>query len=142
MPLLDEYGMFISFWITYLLNVGKTLAYLLPILQFFLKEEEETEEKDLVFRETFMEDSVLNSNNRLKQKMDDIKSVSLTALILCPTRELALQVSNEFEKISRKAVACGTIVGGLSEEKQKRVLDVKRPPVLVATPGRLWSLVR
>jgi ATP-dependent RNA helicase DDX24/MAK5 len=32
-------------------------------------------------------------------------------------------------------------VGGLSEQKQKRVLDVKRPPVLVGTPGRLWDLM-
>ena len=42
---------------------------------------------------------------------------------------------------SKSLIKCGTIVGGLSEQKQKRVLEVKRPPVLVGTPGRLWGLV-
>jgi ATP-dependent RNA helicase DDX24/MAK5 len=35
---------------------------------------------------------------------------------------------------------CGTIVGGLSAQKQNRVLR-KVPHILVATPGRLWDLV-
>jgi hypothetical protein len=62
-----------------------------------------------------------------------------------------MQVSKEFSKLidwsreinesSRSLIKCGTLVGGLSEQKQKRVLDLKRPPVLVATPGRLWDLV-
>ena len=103
---------------------GKTLAYLIPILQFFLEDM----------------DSDLNSDEVIYE-WDSKHKMPLTALILCPTRELALQVCQEFDKLSRKAVPCGTIVGGLSEEKQKRILDVKRPPVLVATPGRLWSLV-
>lgn len=33
------------------------------------------------------------------------------------------------------------MVGGLSIEKQRRVLNVKRPHVIVATPGRLWELM-
>jgi hypothetical protein len=94
---------------------GKTMAYCIPILQFFL------------------ENNNMENNNSIES--------ALTALILCPTRELALQVTTEFDKLSRKLVYCGSIVGGLAEEKQKRILDVKRPPVLVATPGRLWSLV-
>jgi len=102
---------------------GKTLAYLIPILQFFL------EERDLL------------NTNEMDKRNNNQRFWPLTALILCPTRELALQVSQEFEKLSRRAVSCGNLVGGLSEEKQKRILDVKRPPILVATPGRLWSLV-
>lgn len=47
----------------------------------------------------------------------------------------------ENEVSNQSTVKCGLIVGGLAEQKQKRVLDVKRPPVLVATPGRLWDLV-
>ncbi len=75
-----------------------------------------------------------------------VYSHPLTALVLCPTRELAMQVSAEFAKLtsdagSESSIKCGTIVGGLSEQKQRRVLDVNRPPVLVATPGRLWDLV-
>ncbi len=74
----------------------------------------------------------------------------LVALILCPTRELAMQVSNEYSKLVKSTsgepyfsrIKCGSIVGGLAEQKQKRVLNVNRPPVLVGTPGRLWDLVR
>jgi len=33
-----------------------------------------------------------------------------------------------------------TLVGGLSEHKQLRLLD-RRPPIVVATPGRLWELL-
>ncbi|KAH8054448.1 DEAD-box ATP-dependent RNA helicase [Aureococcus anophagefferens] len=39
---------------------------------------------------------------------------------------------------ARAAVCC--VVGGLSEQKQERVL-AKGPPIVVATPGRLWELV-
>lgn len=98
------------------------MSYLLPILHTLLTEEEE------------------ESSN------ETIKRYPLTALILCPTRELAMQVSQEFAKLIGNAsteslIKCGTIVGGLAEQKQKRVLNQKRPPVLVATPGRLWDLV-
>lgn len=63
----------------------------------------------------------------------------LLALILTPTRELALQVTRECDKLLPKQ--CGTIVGGLALQKQVRILNQKRPPILVATPGRLWELV-
>lgn len=62
----------------------------------------------------------------------------LQALILTPTRELALQVSQECSKMAPKS--CGTLVGGLAVAKQARVLS-QRPPILVATAGRLWELV-
>jgi ATP-dependent RNA helicase DDX24/MAK5 len=112
---------------------GKTLSYLLPILHHLLTEEDERRKQE-------------------DHSTDESFSYPLTALILCPTRELAMQVSTEFSKLvydieqdrtseSRSLIQCGTIVGGLSEQKQKRVLDVKRPPVLVGTPGRLWDLV-
>lgn len=34
-----------------------------------------------------------------------------------------------------------TIVGGLSLQKQRRILN-RCPDVIVATPGRLWELVQ
>jgi len=38
-------------------------------------------------------------------------------------------------------IKIGTIVGGFAEVKQKRTLEKVRPPVIVATPGRLWELM-
>jgi len=62
------------------------------------------------------------------------------ALIIVPTRELAIQVSDHLKKVSKHGrVKIVSIVGGLSHEKQRRQLGAN-PDVIVATPGRLWDL--
>jgi ATP-dependent RNA helicase RhlE len=59
------------------------------------------------------------------------------ALILAPTRELALQISGAIEKFGRShSISATVIVGGSDMQAQIRGLR-QRPDVLVATPGRL-----
>jgi len=59
------------------------------------------------------------------------------ALILAPTRELAVQIGREFHLLSRHtAVRAAIIVGGESMGQQLRELQ-GRPQVLIACPGRL-----
>ncbi|CAE6433126.1 unnamed protein product [Rhizoctonia solani] len=99
---------------------GKTLAYSLPILQYILSK------------------STPNSTR------------SLAALILAPTRELALQVCEHLKavvsagvgsskgKVPRVSVAA--IIGGLSLQKQRRVIE-RGADIIVATPGRLWDVL-
>lgn len=68
----------------------------------------------------------------------------MQALILTPTRELALQIVTHLEAVARyatPAIRVAAVVGGMAADKQKRVLEKKRPAVLVATPGRLWELI-
>jgi ATP-dependent RNA helicase DDX24/MAK5 len=66
------------------------------------------------------------------------KKEPLSALILCPTRELALQVQRHINVICMNTtVTICCIVGGISEDKQVRLLN-KRPDIVVGTPGRLW----
>ena len=66
------------------------------------------------------------------------RNESLSALILCPTRELALQVQQHINAIcTNTTVTTCCIVGGISEDKQIRLLN-KRPDIVVGTPGRLW----
>jgi len=61
----------------------------------------------------------------------------LFALILTPTRELAFQISEQFEALgSSIKLQCGVIVGGVDMVTQGIML-AKKPHVLVATPGRL-----
>ena len=61
----------------------------------------------------------------------------LAALVVVPTRELAVQVRDHFTALAAgSAVRAVAIVGGLAPEKQDRVLR-GRPDVVVATPGRL-----
>lgn len=67
------------------------------------------------------------------------ESLPLQALILAPTRELALQVADECEKLMPKTTA--TIVGGLAPHKQARILDTRKSPIVIGTPGRLWQMV-
>lgn len=65
----------------------------------------------------------------------------LFACVLAPTRELAFQISQQFEALgSAMGVRCAVIVGGVREVDQSVAL-AKRPHVVVATPGRLqWHL--
>ncbi|KAK6905469.1 hypothetical protein I203_106298 [Kwoniella mangroviensis CBS 8507] len=114
---------------------GKTLAYSLPIL-----------------------------SHLLRKPVPASKKRKLSGLILCPTRELALQVvdhlnallkhtvstteddEEEKEGTSSKSkgpprISVGSVVGGLSAQKQKRILD-RGCDILVATPGRLWDLIK
>lgn len=83
------------------------------------------------------------------------------ALILTPTRELAFQISEQFEALGNKiiyvailryynlsllwfyyilgssiGVKCAVIVGGMDMMSQSLIL-AKKPHILIATPGRL-----
>jgi len=59
------------------------------------------------------------------------------ALILAPTRELALQILTVIDKLGHSlGIAATVIVGGADMQAQIRGLR-QRPDILVATPGRL-----
>ena len=61
----------------------------------------------------------------------------IVALIMTPTRELAIQVSEEIGKLSRfKGTRSLPIYGGQEIGRQIRALK-KRPQVIIGTPGRL-----
>ncbi len=58
-------------------------------------------------------------------------------LILLPTRELALQVEETFQKIGVSfGLRTALIIGGAAMDRQVRALK-KNPHVIIATPGRL-----
>ncbi|KPI95738.1 PREDICTED: probable ATP-dependent RNA helicase DDX47 [Papilio xuthus] len=59
------------------------------------------------------------------------------ALILTPTRELAFQISEQFEALGASiGVKCVVIVGGMDMVAQALMLS-KKPHIIIATPGRL-----
>ncbi|CAI5521405.1 unnamed protein product, partial [Closterium sp. Naga37s-1] len=65
----------------------------------------------------------------------------LRALIITPTRELALQIVSHIKDAARHTgIHVAGIVGGMAEVKQKRVLSLG-PQIVVGTPGRLWELM-
>ncbi len=64
-------------------------------------------------------------------------SPSPLALVIAPTRELALQVSTELGWLYEKAGArIATCVGGMNQSHERRVLK-GGPTIVVGTPGRL-----
>lgn len=92
-------------------GTGKTAAFALPILQ-----------------------NLLQGGDSKGQK-------PIRVLVLLPTRELAIQVSDCFEKYqkyTRLTSAC--IFGGVSDLPQKRALS-RGVDTLIATPGRLLDLI-
>lgn len=65
------------------------------------------------------------------------------ALVLCPTRELAIQVHREFEKLTKymENISVVSVYGGQQIDKQLNALR-KSPQIVVATPGRLMDHLR
>ncbi|VAH49504.1 unnamed protein product [Triticum turgidum subsp. durum] len=105
---------------------GKTLAFGLPILQRLLEEREKT-------TRLHVEDE--------KAAEGSSTGGPLRALILTPTRELAKQVCDHLKEAAKfLGIHVVPIVGGLSMEKQERLLK-KKPEIVVGTPGRLWELM-
>ncbi len=70
------------------------------------------------------------------------KSKNVEALILAPTRELALQVSEEINSLKGdRALEVAPIYGGASMENQLRKLK-KGVQIVVGTPGRILDHIR
>lgn len=68
----------------------------------------------------------------------DLDDTSVQALIVCPTRELALQVAEEYRKLLlySDGISVVTLYGGDSIVNQMKKLK-KNPRIVVGTPGRL-----
>ncbi|XP_055372433.1 ATP-dependent RNA helicase DDX24 [Condylostylus longicornis] len=145
---------------------GKTLAFGIPILVGILelksrnsafgirkqqkisntniKEEEldnqtpPPEETNSVEFADFSEESEVEENENDKE---DNKNKPLYAVILTPTRELAVQVKDHITAVAKyTGIKVAAIFGGLAQVKQERILK-SCPEIIVGTPGRMWELL-
>lgn len=92
-------------------GTGKTAAFAIPILQKLGKKE-----------------------------IDPDKVNPIQALILAPTRELAIQIGESFTTYGQYLqIQTGVIYGGITPKRHIKVLK-REPHILVATPGRLLDL--
>jgi len=68
----------------------------------------------------------------------------VNTIILCHTRELAFQISKEYERFSKylSGIKVGVFFGGMPIEKDREVLRNNAPHVVVGTPGRMLALIR
>ncbi|XP_012252477.2 ATP-dependent RNA helicase DDX24 [Athalia rosae] len=109
------------------------------------------EESDFEEREEIIGNEMLNEegfgcvraiDNITIKGSKGLPKKSLYALILTPTRELAIQVKNHLVKAAKyTGIRIAVVVGGMAAVKQERILS-KFPEIVVATPGRLWELIQ
>jgi ATP-dependent RNA helicase DeaD len=76
-------------------------------------------------------------------EMTDLESKKVQSLILCPTRELCIQITNDLQNYSKYIPEFRTVAvyGGASMETQMRALR-SGVHVVVGTPGRTMDLIR
>ena len=76
-------------------------------------------------------------------QLTDTNNDSIQTLILCPTRELCLQIGKDLSTYSKylKNINTLPVYGGAKIDKQIRSLK-KRPQIIVGTPGRTKDLIR
>lgn len=72
----------------------------------------------------------------------DVETETIRGLVVTPTRELAVQVAEEINKIGQfKGIRALPIYGGQDINRQIRALKNK-PQIIVGTPGRLMDHMR
>ena len=68
--------------------------------------------------------------------------MGIRAVILSPTRELAIQINETFSKMAHgTGIKAAVVVGGMSENVQLQAIR-KGAQVLIATPGRLSDFIK
>src|SRR5208282_2398692 len=102
-------------------GTGKTLAFLIPILEMLRAESSRTESK-----------TESSKNGSAKQ---------VRALVLLPTRELAMQVHEQYEQLRDKNMPkAALVIGGVAEKAQINSLR-SGCEFVIATPGRLQDFI-
>lgn len=102
------------------------------------EEEEEEEEKSGAASAEEEEEEGVTAH----QTQTNTQQPPLLGLVLTPTRELAVQVQHHIDAVARfTGVRTAVVVGGMAPQKQLRVL-MRRPEIVIATPGRLWEMIR
>ncbi|MFQ5512646.1 MAG: DEAD/DEAH box helicase [Candidatus Krumholzibacteriia bacterium] len=109
-------------------GTGKTAAFALPMLQ-------------LLHERRAHGNGNGNGNGNGGGKRGKHGKRGVRALILTPTRELALQIDTSFRAYGRHLpLRTAVILGGVSMGAQIKALS-QRPDIVVATPGRLLDLM-
>src|SRR5258708_2965571 len=112
-------------------GTGKTLAFLIPVIEDFLNHEGSSPGNPA---------SATHPNSTLHagsgRNPSTTGNTGIAALVLVPTRELAMQVLDVYNTLrGKKLTPAALVVGGLSEHGQLAAIR-KGAKLIVATPGR------
>jgi superfamily II DNA/RNA helicase len=128
---------------------GKTAAFLLPVLHALiqieaLRKQRKAQAAAAARAEAAAKGQALPKAPKRKNPFAHRPSgpAAPSALVLCPTRELAQQVANDAIDLVRDGAGCrvACVVGGMPYHQQRQRLDGAM--LVVATPGRLLDLQR
>merc|ERR1712170_106623 len=77
------------------------------------------------------------------QQLEPVEG-QVSVLVGCHTRELAFQISKEYERFSKymTGVKIAVFFGGMNIKKDETVLKTNCPNIVVGTPGRLLALIK
>ena len=77
------------------------------------------------------------------QQIEPVEN-QVSVLVLCHTRELAFQISKEYERFSKymSGIKIAVFFGGMNIKKDETVLKNNCPNIIVGTPGRILALIR
>ncbi|XP_027043703.1 spliceosome RNA helicase Ddx39b [Pocillopora verrucosa] len=77
------------------------------------------------------------------QQLEQIDG-QVSVLVMCHTRELAFQISKEYERFSKymNNIKVSVFFGGISIKKDQQTLKTNCPHIVVGTPGRILALAR
>merc|ERR1712241_421693 len=69
---------------------------------------------------------------------------NVSVIVMCHTRELAFQISKEYQRFSKymENLKVAVFFGGMPIDKDKKTLKENCPHIVVGTPGRILGLVR
>jgi len=77
----------------------------------------------------------------IAERLLEARAAGIQSLILVPTRELAMQVEQQFEDLrGKKLRQAALVIGGASEKQQ--IASLKTAQLVIATPGRLEDFLR
>lgn len=125
-------------------GTGKTAAFAIPILQTLREEKlcNTKQEQALTEPQTTVDEALAGKKGRHSRLHGGRREQRVVrALVITPTRELALQIDECFTDYGKYTGLCHTaIFGGVKQgpqtEKLRRGVDI-----LIATPGRLLDLI-
>merc|ERR1711962_160855 len=69
---------------------------------------------------------------------------NVSVIVMCHTRELAFQISKEYERFTKYMdnIKVAVFFGGMPIDKDKKTLKENCPHIVVGTPGRILGLIR
>ncbi|XP_041703653.2 ATP-dependent RNA helicase DDX24 isoform X1 [Coregonus clupeaformis] len=89
-----------------------------------------------------IENMEFDFDNSAEETLKVSEKQPLLGLVLCPTRELAVQVKHHIDAVAKfTGIKTAIVVGGMAQQKQIRMLK-RRPEIVIATPGRLWEMIK